>query len=131
MKTQLHYISGYNKTTKIEFSNHLVSSDLSGDCKDIFFYGLCGQDIRSVVQRGEDTGLPFVINSFKRVIVSRDKKIIVKSEEYHQKIFHLMERLGGGFVSALAVCYSRADNINKIKIIDTWGGLIQDYEQFL
>ena len=38
-----------------------------------------------------------------------------------------MEAYGGGFASALAVAYTKADPANKQRIIDTWPELFEKY----
>lgn len=40
-----------------------------------------------------------------------------------------MERMGGGFASALAVAYYRADSDNKARIVGAWQDLFEKYRR--
>ncbi len=40
-----------------------------------------------------------------------------------------MERMGGGFASALAVAYYRADSDNKARIVGAWPDLFEKYRR--
>lgn len=46
------------------------------------------------------------------------------------KIIEAMETYGGSFVQALAVAYSRADDINRAKIRQAWPDLWIKYADF-
>lgn len=50
--------------------------------------------------------------------------------EQDSKIIEAMETYGGSFVQALAVAYSRADDINRAKIRQTWPELWIKYADF-
>lgn len=39
----------------------------------------------------------------------------------------LMQRFGGGFASALALAYLRADSVNQAKILSAFGDLFEKY----
>ena len=40
---------------------------------------------------------------------------------------HRMEREGGGFASAIALAYFRADSTNKVRLVDAFGHLFERY----
>lgn len=40
-----------------------------------------------------------------------------------------MERMGGGFASALAVAYYRADSDNRARILAAWPDLFEKYRR--
>lgn len=51
--------------------------------------------------------------------------------EHEYKVVEMMERYGGSFVQALAVCFHRADIHNFIKLRTTFSNYWDEYEKML
>ena len=49
--------------------------------------------------------------------------------EQNHRAARLMEKLGGGFASALAVAYFRADADNQARILAAWPELFERYRR--
>jgi hypothetical protein len=49
--------------------------------------------------------------------------------EQNHRAARLMEKLGGGFASALAVAYFRADADNQARILAAWPDLFERYRR--
>lgn len=49
-----------------------------------------------------------------------------KPEEY--KVLMMMEKRGGGFASALAVAWIRADSVNRRKLRQAFADLYEEFE---
>ena len=50
-------------------------------------------------------------------------------DEQNHRAARLMEKLGGGFASALAVAYFRADADNQARILAAWPDLFERYRR--
>ena len=48
---------------------------------------------------------------------------------WNHRAAQLMEKIGGGFASALAVAYYRADSDNKARIVGAWPDLFEKYRR--
>lgn len=48
---------------------------------------------------------------------------------WNLRAVQVMERMGGGFASALAVAYYRADGDNRARILATWPDLFEKYRR--
>lgn len=49
--------------------------------------------------------------------------------EQNHRAARLMEKIGGGFASALAVAYFRADADNQARILAAWPDLFERYRR--
>lgn len=50
-------------------------------------------------------------------------------DEQNHRAARLMEKIGGGFASALAVAYFRADADNQARILAAWPDLFERYRR--
>jgi 2-oxo-4-hydroxy-4-carboxy--5-ureidoimidazoline (OHCU) decarboxylase len=48
---------------------------------------------------------------------------------WNLRAVQVMERMGGGFASALAVAYYRADSDNRARILAAWPDLFEKYRR--
>lgn len=48
---------------------------------------------------------------------------------WNLRAVQLMDRMGGGFASALAVAYYRADSDNRARILAAWPDLFEKYRR--
>ncbi len=53
------------------------------------------------------------------------------NKEQDYKIVKTMEKYGGSFVRALAVCFQRADPINFQKLKSTFSNYWEEYKKFI
>ena len=61
-------------------------------------------------------------------LVTSGHPLAASALENHQAA-KTMERMGGGFASALAVAYYRADSNNKARILAAWPDLFEKYRR--
>jgi 2-oxo-4-hydroxy-4-carboxy--5-ureidoimidazoline (OHCU) decarboxylase len=50
-------------------------------------------------------------------------------ETWNLRAVQLMDRMGGGFASALAVAFYRADSDNRARILAAWPDLFEKYRR--
>lgn len=48
---------------------------------------------------------------------------------FYDDALHMMEKIGGSFVKALADCYCRADSKNKARLIAAFPEIFERYER--